>query len=63
LDPIEDMHIEDETFNKILRNIESLEDKLFRNEKFESEEMPKLFQLYQERVKYDNEIKKIKTSS
>jgi ATP-dependent RNA helicase DOB1 len=61
LDPIEDMHIEDNTFSKILRNIESLEDKLLRNDKFKIKELPELFQLYQQRVGCDNEMKELKS--
>lgn len=30
LDPIEDLKIEDATFNKIIRNVETLEDKMKR---------------------------------
>jgi ATP-dependent RNA helicase DOB1 len=61
LDPIEDMHIEDNTFSKILRNIESLEDKLLRTDKFKIKELPELFQLYQQRVACDNEMKELKS--
>jgi len=60
LDPIEDMHIEDETFKKILRSIESIEDKLLRNPKFKEKDIGDLFQLYQKRVMYEQEIKKNK---
>jgi ATP-dependent RNA helicase DOB1 len=36
LDPVQDMHIEDETFNKLVRNIEAYEDKLLRYHSFPS---------------------------
>jgi hypothetical protein len=34
--------------------------KFLRNKKFATEELPQLYALYQQRVKYDNEIKELK---
>ncbi|KAH3731542.1 DEAD/DEAH box helicase, partial [Pelomyxa schiedti] len=60
LDPIEDMQIEDPTFRGIIRKIESLEDKLLSNPKFESQVVQDNYQKFHQRVKIDNELRTLK---
>jgi ATP-dependent RNA helicase DOB1 len=60
LDPIENMHIEDESFKKLLRKIEVLEHRLLNHPMHESEQLPTLYDQYAAKVELGNEIKGLK---
>jgi len=59
LDPIEDIKIEDSTFIKVIRHIESLEDKL-KSPKFDVPDLSNCLEMYREKLVTENEIKEIK---
>jgi len=59
LDPIEDIRIEDVTFTKVIRHIESLEDKL-KSPKFDIQDLGSSLELYKEKILIENEMKEIK---
>jgi ATP-dependent RNA helicase DOB1 len=60
LDPIENMHIEDDSFKKLLRKIEVLEHRLLNHPMHESEQLPTLYDQYAAKVELGNEIKGLK---
>ncbi|CAI2163367.1 7658_t:CDS:10 [Funneliformis geosporum] len=57
LDPIEDMHIRDEDFRKLIRKIEILEAKLFANKLHKTPELPLLYDRYAQKFALYNGIK------
>ncbi|CAG8514485.1 10452_t:CDS:10 [Funneliformis caledonium] len=57
LDPIEDMHIRDEDFRKLIRKIEILEAKLFANKLHKTPELPLLYDRYAQKFALSNSIK------
>lgn len=57
LDPIEDMHIEDDNFKKIIRKIEMLEDRLNSNPAFKEPSLEQRYALYVKKMDAENEIK------
>ncbi|RIA97496.1 rRNA-processing arch domain-containing protein [Glomus cerebriforme] len=60
LDPIEDMHIRDEDFGKLIRKIEILEAKLFANKLHKTQELPSLYDQYAQKVALSNKIKSLR---
>jgi len=60
LDPIEDMNIEDPAFKKIIRRIETVEDRMSSKTEFQSPEMSKLCVAFEEKIELQNQIKEIK---
>ncbi|RHZ55363.1 hypothetical protein Glove_416g3 [Diversispora epigaea] len=60
LDPIEDMAIKDESFLKLIRKIEILEDKTFFNPLHNSPYLPVLYNRYAKKVSLRNRIKQLK---
>ncbi|RGB27606.1 dead-box family helicase [Rhizophagus diaphanus] len=60
LDPIEDMHIRDEDFGKLIRKIEILEAKLFANKLHKTPELPLLYDQYAQKVALSNKIKSLR---
>lgn len=60
LDPIEDMHIDDENFRKVIRQIETIEDRLSNNMAFKNPSLPQRYQLYLTKVELENEAKALK---
>ncbi|EMC97713.1 hypothetical protein BAUCODRAFT_147755 [Baudoinia panamericana UAMH 10762] len=57
LDPIENMHITDEGFKRLLRKIEVLEHKLLNNPLHKSERLPELYEQYAAKVELTTQIK------
>jgi len=60
LDPIEDIKIEDATFTKVIRHIETLEDKLHLSKFTQLSDLSDSLQRYNEKVGLETEMKKIK---
>ncbi|CAG8446308.1 1514_t:CDS:10, partial [Scutellospora calospora] len=60
LDPIEDMGIEDENFQKLIRKIEVLEDKLFSNKLHDTPQLPPLYEQYAKKVALRTRIRSLK---
>ena len=60
LDPVEDMLIEDPDFKKLIRRIESLEDKLLTRKEFKREDIIELCSEYEKKLEIESEIKEIK---
>ncbi|CAG8491936.1 4528_t:CDS:10 [Diversispora eburnea] len=60
LDPIEDMAIKDESFLKLIRKIEILEDKTFFNPLHNNPYLPVLYNRYAKKVSLRNRIKQLK---
>jgi len=60
LDPVEDMEIEDADFKKIVRKIETLEDKLYNSKEFKEKTLPERFKEYEKKVRLETEIKEMK---
>lgn len=60
LDPIENMHIEDDSFKKLLRKIEVLESRLLSNPLHNSPRLPELYDQYAAKVSLTTKIKEIK---
>ncbi|KAF2840594.1 antiviral helicase [Patellaria atrata CBS 101060] len=60
LDPIENMHITDDSFKKLLRKIEVLESKLLSNPLHNSPRLPALYDQYARKVDLSNKIKEVK---
>jgi len=60
LDPIEDIKIEDATFNKVIRHIEVLEDKLHLPKFTQLPDLSTTLEAYQKKVLVEEEIKKQK---
>lgn len=58
LDPIEDMKVEDPTFNEVVRKLEALDTKI-KSPQFKKINMDD-FVRYQEKMKYDAHIKDLK---
>ncbi|CAG8738286.1 3352_t:CDS:2, partial [Acaulospora colombiana] len=61
LDPIEDMGISNENFQKLIRKIEILEDKVSSNPLFGTPHLPALYERYSKKVSLLNRIKKLKS--
>ncbi|KAJ5711580.1 rRNA-processing arch domain-containing protein [Penicillium malachiteum] len=60
LDPIETMHITDDSFKKLLRKIEVLESRLMGNPLHNSPRLPELYNEYSEKVDVGTQIKDLK---
>ena len=60
LDPIENMHINDDGFKKLLRKIEVMEHKLLNHPLHKSERLPELYDQYAAKIETTNEIKALK---
>lgn len=60
LDPIENMHIEDDDFKKLLRKIEVLEHRLLNHPLHQSERLPELYDQYAAKMELGTEIRGIK---
>ncbi|KAJ5542173.1 hypothetical protein N7461_008176 [Penicillium sp. DV-2018c] len=60
LDPIENMHIKDENFKKLLRKIEVLESRLLSNPLHNSPRLAELYEQYSGKVELTAKIKAIK---
>merc|ERR1711879_735505 len=59
LDPIEDMQINDPEFKKLVRRIESLEDRLLTRKEFKREDMVDLCAEYEKKLEIEMEIKEV----
>jgi ATP-dependent RNA helicase DOB1 len=57
LDPIEDMHIEDEDFKKVVRKIELLEDRLNNNASFKDPSLQQRYDLFVQKMEMENKVK------
>lgn len=60
LDPVEDMGIEDDDFKKLVKKIESLEDRLLGNKKLQTASVRQGAKLFQKRVEMEEQIKELK---
>ncbi|KAI9008179.1 rRNA-processing arch domain-containing protein [Gaertneriomyces semiglobifer] len=60
LDPVADMGIKDESFQKLLKKVAVLEKKLFSNELHDTEELPQLYELYATKKDLEQKIKDTK---
>lgn len=60
LDAVDDLGVKDESFKKLLKKIEVLEDKLKNHPLTDSPELPTLYELYAKKVNIQTEIKNIK---
>ena len=60
LDPIENMHITDDSFKKLLRKIEVLEGRMFSNPLHESPRLAELYDLYAEKMEIGKKIREKK---
>ncbi|KAJ5915108.1 rRNA-processing arch domain-containing protein [Penicillium verhagenii] len=60
IDPIEEMHIKDDSFKKLLRKIEVLESRLLSNPLHNSPRLAELYDLYAEKVEIGAQIKATK---
>ncbi|KAL6058327.1 Exosome RNA helicase MTR4 [Balamuthia mandrillaris] len=60
LDPIEDMNITDEGFRKVVRKIETLENRLQANAAFKSPEMSERYTLYTQKIELEAEIRSLR---
>ncbi|KAI5284879.1 ATP-dependent RNA helicase mtr4 [Ascosphaera aggregata] len=60
LDPIENLGITDDSFEKILRKIEVLESRLVSNPLHNSPRLPELYDLYASKIELTNKIKAVK---
>ncbi|CAG8624978.1 16736_t:CDS:10, partial [Cetraspora pellucida] len=60
LDPIEDMGIEDENFQKLIRKTEVLEDKLFSNKLHNTSQLSSLYEQYGKKVALRARIRSLK---
>jgi len=60
LDPLEDMQIDDPEFKKLIRRIESLEDRLLSRKEFKREDMMQLCSEYEKKLEIEAEIKEVR---
>ena len=60
LDPIEDMQIDDPEFNKLIRRIESLEDRLLTRKDFKREDMADLCTQFEQKLALEADMKELK---
>lgn len=62
LDPLENMGITDDSFKQLLRKIEVLEARLLSNPLHGSPELPRLWELYRQKLKLSEKVKETKAA-
>jgi len=61
LDPVEDMKIDDENFQKLVRKLETLEDKLHGNKYYKSPDLVEQYAQYEKKVGLEKQVTQLTT--